>query len=450
MNVRMIAGILAALLLAVSPARGQGPAVPPPAKSAPVSKAPRTPVKKAPAAPKVEDDEDRNDDRNDDEETPQSRAEEKREQENDLYDEGAEALDDGQYDRAAEKFGECGALGGEKADGALYWQAYAFNKLGRRAEALAKIAELQKSHPASRWTKETRALELEVRQADGQKVSLETGDDEDIKLMAINGLMNSDPERAMPLLEKILNGNQSPKIKDRALFVLAQNSSPQAREVMGRIARGQSNPDLQRKAIRNLGLFGGSESRKLLAEIYASSSDVEIKRAILGSFMLAGEREKLLTAAKGEKVPELRAEAVRQLGLLGAQAELWQLYQAESSKEVKGHIIQALFIGGGAERLGELARGEKDPELRRKAIRNLGLLGRQHTEAALVAIYASDTDPQDRREVIQAFFLQDNAHALVNVARTEKDPALRKDAIQKLSLMSNKEATDFLMEIINK
>lgn len=452
MNVRMIVGILAALLLAVSTARGQSPSAAPPAKSSLVSEAPGTPVKKAPAASKAEDDKDRDDDedRDNEEDTPQSRAAEKKEQENDLYDEGSEALDDGHYQDAAEKFGEVAALGGEKADGALYWQAYAFNKLGRRGEALAKLAELQKSHPASRWLKEAKALEVEVRQAGGQKVSPETEDDEDIKLMAINGLMNNDPDRAVPMLEKILNGSQSPKLKDRAMFVLAQNSSPQAREVMGRIARGQSNPDMQRKAIRNLGLFGGSESRKLLAEIYASSSDVEIKRAILGSFMLAGEREKVLAAAKGEKVPELRAEAVRQLGLMGAQAELWQLYQSETSTEVKGHIIQALFIGGGADRLGELARGEKDPELRRKAIRNLGLMGREHTEASLVALYASDTDAQDRREVIQAFFLQGNAHALINVARTEKDQALRKAAIQKLSLMNSKEATDFLMEIINK
>ena len=101
MNVRMIVGILAAVLLAVSTARGQSTSVAPPAKSSPVSGAPRTPVKMAPAAPHAEADEDRDDD----EETPQSRAADKKEQENDLYDEGSEALDDGHYQDAAEKFG---------------------------------------------------------------------------------------------------------------------------------------------------------------------------------------------------------------------------------------------------------------------------------------------------------------------------------------------------------
>ncbi len=158
MNVRMIAVILASLLLAVSTARGQGSSAALAAKSSPVSGAPKTPVKKAAAAPMAEDEQDRNDD----EDTPQSRAEEKKEQETDLYDEGSEALDDAHYDRAAEKFGECAALGGEKADGALYWQAYALNKLGRRGDALEKIAALQKSHPSSRWLKEAKALEVEV------------------------------------------------------------------------------------------------------------------------------------------------------------------------------------------------------------------------------------------------------------------------------------------------
>jgi hypothetical protein len=68
----------------------------------------------------------------------------------------------------------------------------------------------------------------------------------------------------------------------------------------------------------------------------------------------------------------------------------------------------------------------------------------------LTAIYASDNDLQDRQQVIEALFLQDNAKALIALARKESDPGLRKVAIEKLSLMDNKEATDFLMEIINK
>ena len=50
---------------------------------------------------------------------------------------------------------------------ALYWKAYALNKLGRREEALAALAQLRKAYANSRWQDDAKALEIEVRQASG-------------------------------------------------------------------------------------------------------------------------------------------------------------------------------------------------------------------------------------------------------------------------------------------
>ena len=111
-----------------------------------------------------------------------------------------------------------------------------------------------------------RALEIEVKQSTGQPAHPESQPDEELKMLAIQGLMNSDPQRAMPLLEKVLNGTGTPKEKSKALFVLAQNGSAQSREILARIARGESNPDLQRKAVEYLGLFGGQEARQTLGD----------------------------------------------------------------------------------------------------------------------------------------------------------------------------------------
>jgi hypothetical protein len=121
---------------------------------------------------------------------------------------------------------------GNRADGALYWKAYALGKQGKRDDGLAAIAELRKSYANSRWLDDAKALELELRQASGQTVSPESESDEELKLMAINGLMQSDPERAMPLLEKQLQGSGSPRVKRNALFVLAQ-SSPEGADHAG-------------------------------------------------------------------------------------------------------------------------------------------------------------------------------------------------------------------------
>jgi hypothetical protein len=309
---------------------------------------------------------------------------------------------------------------------------------------------MKKRFPQSRWIKDAGALEIEVKQSTGQPAHPESQPDEELKMLAIQGLMNSDPQRAMPLLEKVLNGPGAPKEKSKALFVLAQNGSAQSREILGRIARGQSNPDLQRKAVQYLGMFGGQQSRQTLAEIYSSTNDVSIKHAILRSYMIGGDKEHLFAAAKTEKDASLRGEAIRQLGLVHAPEELRQLYAAETTPEVKKDILQAFFLSGDAKFLAEVAQSEKSPEIRRAAIHNLGLIGSGDAREALLAIYGKETDRENKETVLNALFIQGNAHALVAIARSEKDPELKKTAVSKLALMNSKEGNDYLMEILQK
>lgn len=377
-------------------------------------------------------------------------AQEKVERLQELYDDGREDLDEDRYDQAAAKFKELANLNGPQTDAALYWKAYAENRMGKRDTALATIADLKRRFPQSRWQKDASALELEVRQSSGTALRPENQSDEDLKMLAIQGLMNSDPERAMPLLEKVLNGSATPKEKSKALFVLAQSGSPQGREIMGRIARGQSNPDLQRKAVEYLGLFGGSEARKTLADIYASTSDASVKRSILRSYMIGGDHERLFAAAKGEKDESLRRDAIRQLGLVHGTSELEQLYQTETSTDARREILQAFFLAGDSGRLVKAAQGEKDTELRRAAIRNLGLIRSEDSGKALQEIYSKDPDRSVKEEVLNAYFLQGNAKALVAIARSEKDRELRKVTVSKLSLMNSKEGNDYLMELLQK
>ena len=68
-----------------------------------------------------------------------------------------------------------------------------------------------------------------------------------------------------------------------------------------------------------------------------------MKRRILRAFMVAGRKGPPARAPrKAEQNPELRAEAVRQLGAMGANEELWQLYQKETSADVKRQIIRSM------------------------------------------------------------------------------------------------------------
>ncbi|HEY6050346.1 MAG TPA: tetratricopeptide repeat protein, partial [Thermoanaerobaculia bacterium] len=368
-----------------------------------------------------------------------------------LYERGTSALDSGDWASAADSFQQVVKMGGSRADGALYWLAYARNKQGRRDEALAILREFSAKFPKSSWGKEARALELEIRPSSGRAVLGESStDDEDLKLMAINSLMNTEPERAMPLLEKVLNGPASPKLKERALFVLSQSGSTRARGILADAARGKSGPDLQEKAIHYLGVSGGRSNGELLEEIYASTPNREIKEKVLHAFMVSGNKDRILAAARGEKSPELRASAVHWLGTMGARAELWQMYRSETSTAVKESLIHAMSIAGDTEHLAEIARTDGDTAARAKAIHGLGIAGRERSGAALLAIYRGEKNLELRKAVLHGLFIQNNARALVDIARTETDPNLKAEAVHRLSLMHDKDATDYMLEILNR
>jgi HEAT repeat protein len=373
-----------------------------------------------------------------------------KEREGSYYDQGQQALDSSRWDRAVSNFDRVIEMKAAKADAAMYWKAYAQNKLGQKPEALGTINVILKDYPKSRYLSDAKALEVEVKRQSGGTIDPAAESDEEIKIMAINALQNTAPEEAVPMLQKVLQGTGSPKLKAQALFVLAQSNSPKAREVLVNIAKGGGNPDLQMRAVRYLGIHGGRESRAALADIYASSSDIDMKKRILSAFMQGGEKDRLVTAAQSEQNPELRATAVQLLGNMGAHEELWTMYQKESSVDVKKGIIRALFTGGAVTRLSELAKGEQNPELRLLAVRNLALTGGKRSGDVLVEIYNSDKNPEIRKAVINGLFQSNNPEALVALARKEQDITMKKDMVQKLSNMHSKVATVYLLELLNK
>jgi len=367
-----------------------------------------------------------------------------------LYKDGTNDLNDSQWQQAAEKFSELAAMKGRRADAALYWKAYSLNKAGRRVEAESTIAELRRDYPRSDWLRDAGALELQIKQGSGQAVDPGRETDEDLKLLAINSLMNSEPERAIPLLKGVLtNPNNSIKLKERALFVLAQSDSPQSAQVIDAVARGQSGSDLQVRAVRYLGM-SGTRHLKLLQDIYAASSDVKVKQAVLQAYMTSGAKESVLAAARSENNSELRRSAIHQLGAMGARNELAQLYGSTSSSDDKEAILRAFGVAGDTEELIRIATTESDSRVREHAIRSLGPFGGEKARPALVQIYTNEKDPELRRAAVQSLFVLGDATDLIALARKESNPEMKRQLVEQLSLMPSKDARDYMLEILNK
>jgi tetratricopeptide (TPR) repeat protein len=367
-----------------------------------------------------------------------------------VYQSGLNHIDAHQYDQALTDFNNVISHTGAHAEGAFYWKAYVLNKLGRSADAQAAIDTLRKTYPNSRWLDDANALELEVKQSKGP-VSPESETDEEIKILALNGLMQVDPEKALPQVENMLKSSHSPKLQSRVLYVIAESDSPQAQQDLERIARG-GNPDLQARAIQFLAQRPNANNGQLLVEIYAASNDPAVKTAVLAGLAEAKDKDRLLQVVRTEKDPKMRAYAINRLGYVDGQPELWQLYQGETTTEGKTAILTAMQRNGNLDKLAEVARTDKDPKVRQTAIRAIASQQTGTPSATLVSLYGSEQDPKVKQAIIDTLSGSRNCKPLVEVAKAEKDLQLKVRIVERLSGMTKscREATDYLTELLDK
>jgi tetratricopeptide (TPR) repeat protein len=436
------------------------------------------------------------------------------------YDRGISSLDSGRYDRAVESFDKVIAKGGKKVEGAMYWKAYALSRLGKRDEAIRTLEDLQKKFPSSRWSSDAKALLMDVRQASGQPVSADVADNEELKLIALNGLMMRDPDSAIPLVEKLLAGSAPPKLKERSLFVLAQSASPRAKTLLAEIAKGKGNPDLQLKALDYLGAYGSGPDVPLLVDVYKSTGDIDVKKRVIRSLGMSGRRGVFLGGVYGSTefyspastyalaeafgqyervkvdadVARTRADAERirseaqtlardRAAVAGGTTDktqvntktgpwaaasnperekareakakesaeaLWQLYATESSVELKREILHNMRFTTQRDRLLQIARTDGNPDLRRAAVQGLVLDRTPEATELLLGLYRNEKDPAVKRQILDHLIGTSSAATLVQLARQETDPAVRKRLVERLSTMKDKEAVDYMMEILKK
>jgi HEAT repeat protein len=366
------------------------------------------------------------------------------------YESGVSLLSRRDYERAIARFDQVIGQKGVRIDAALYHKAYALYRLGRSTDATAALATLKKDHPRSAYLKDANVLESAVRQSAGQPARPEQADDDELKLLALNALQHTDPERALPLLEGVLNGANSLQLKQRAIFVLAQSTQPRARQILMDLAKGAGNPDLQRYAIRYVASGGkrGATSAEL-REIYESTQDVDVKKAVLQAWGQSGDVASLVWVAGSNADLDLRRSAVSQISNEGAVQELWGIYQKEQNRDLKITILSRLGSLGAADRLSDVIRTESDVEIRRQAIRSLGRMRADKSGALLADLYSREADLDNKKAIISALSSQTNGEALVAIARKESNMTLKRDIVSRLSNMpKNKAAMDYMLEII--
>jgi HEAT repeat protein len=353
------------------------------------------------------------------------------------------------YDEAIVRCEQAIQQKGTRADAALYWKAYAQWKLRKNDDALATIAQLRKDFPQSQYIRDAKVLENDVRRVDPTTLP-----DDDLKLLAIQAMQHQEPEKAIPLLEGVLDATNSPAVKKRALYVLAQSTSPRAHQVILNYAKGQGSPDLQLEAIRYLRTNG--KDRQTIAnelrQIYEGTNNLAVRRAVISAYTETWNTRALFEVASSSGTPTaLRTQAISGLSNVAAPAELWTLYSKETDRDLKMQMVSAFGSMRAFDQLVQIVKTEKEPMVRARAVRALGSLKQEQTGKILADLYNTEQDLETRKAVISALATQNNAESLVTIARKETNRELRLAIVERLSSMAqrgSKPAADYLMEII--
>jgi HEAT repeat protein len=336
----------------------------------------------------------------------------------------------------------------KEADAALYWLAYARKKQGRFQDTQQTLERLVREFPRSTWVDDARAMEVEIAPQVGKRVEPDGMDDE-LKMVALQSLFQSDPVRAAQYAADILKpgSKASQELKETAVSLLGQRGGPEAASMLLDIARTQADPELRGIAIHRLGQTNDESVIDELMKIYEAERDRDVKGQVLHAFSQMNSPRayaKLLEIARGSGGDaELRQTAIHWIGQRNeAQAvdDLMRILSTERDDEVRASVLHAfaqINDPRAQARLLEVARdGAGSVELRAQAIHWLGQRKGGATVDELMGIYRADKNEEIRGAVLHALSQQNDPRArasLFEIARGGDDPEMRAQAIHALT-----------------
>lgn len=362
------------------------------------------------------------------------------------YDDGQKALREKEWTAAVEFFEQAIEADEKDADAAMYWRAYALYEARRDREAERQIRKLERNYPESRWLKEAQVLQIEHNGS--QSVSGNGGDlleDEELRMFALARLMESNPERALPLVLALLEGTASEDVRRDALFMLGMSENEDAQRAIAQVAMNAKTAHLQADAIQMLGFSESPTAQALLLDLYTGDANDLVKGAVLQALMVSDDPAPLLEMFEKEQNRKWQKQIIHTLGVMDAAAQLQSLYPTLTDHSVKVAALEAFFIAGDSGMLKQVLETETDPELRKTAIQGIAINDDKGAAELLESIYASAATTMEKKAVLEALVMMDEADELaLKVVHTETDRELRGQAIHVLGI---NEATGELAEL---
>ncbi|PYO60271.1 MAG: hypothetical protein DMD70_08925, partial [Gemmatimonadetes bacterium] len=319
-----------------------------------------------------------------------------------------QALNHADYQSAANLFGDLAHRypTAVRAGDALYWAAFALYKNDNLDRARSFLLTQQQRYPKAVTLRDGDALLARVqaalaKQGDAAAAewirrhvqpTVDTGrtrggscpgedDDDDLRIAALNGLLQMDATSALPILKKVLarRDSCSAGLRRKAVFIVSQKRGTETEDILLDVARHDSDPEVRQQAVFWLSQVGSDRAVTALDSILSSATDPELQdKAIFALSQIHQGRagQILRDYAANERAPdEAREKAIFWLGQQRSPenaAFLRGMYAKLTGEELKEKVIFSLSQMGGADNgrwLMDIALNEREPvEMRKKAL----------------------------------------------------------------------------------
>jgi HEAT repeat protein len=401
-----------------------------------------------------------------------------------LYRMARRELNEGRYQQAASLFRRLRSdySSSQYAPDSYYWEAFARYRTDdtRELETALDLLERQgERYPNTPTRDDARSLAVLVRGKLAERgdanaardITEEAGrqdcptEEDDVRVMALNALLNMDAERALPLLQQVLQRRDacSVQLRRKAVWLISQKRSDATTSVLLDVVRNDPDREVREQAVFWLSQVRDEEAVTALDSILLGSDDHTIQeKAIFAISQHPSDRagEILRRYALRNDVPQdLRENAIFWLGQRRPgenQQFLQDLYSQVNSEQLKEKIIFSISQHpddeAGEWLLGIALDESESLELRKSALFWAGQRRRVPTES-LNELYGSMDDREMREQVIFVLSQRHEAaavDALMTIARNETDHELQKKAIFWLGQSDDPRVPEFLLELINR
>ena len=421
-----------------------------------------------------------------------------------LYRLARTALTDGDYKKAAllfqtvvERYPDS-----EFAADALYYRAYALYKSGNSTDLASAVLALDRQatrYPKAGTLNDAKQLRASIlaEQAKrgnweaakvigegGQQLRSESKcptEDDDMRLTALAGIMQLDPDQVLPVLQKLLERKDecSIRLRKRAAYMVAQTKEEERADILLRVASTDPSPEVRREAVQWLSSVNTERAAKALDSILFNAVDADTRdRALsaLSQHRSPSARLSLRRFAEQANIPtDLRVRAVYNIAngrRTGDEAEyLRALFNKTASPEIREAIIQGVANQRTPDRtswlLGIARDKNQEIEIRKKALYYAGQAPCCNASSGLASapsyalelkdllpLYEEFNGQQEMQEQMLYVYAQrretEATDKLLAIAKTEKNPELRKKAISWLAQRKDPRVKQFLLDLLNQ